>query len=344
MGCAAKSPELPPCGPQRPAFLLEPWAGGQWCVERVVSTASSGAVGYAHLTAAPDGTLYATLPERGQVAHITNTNNDDLLDAATPLIDGLTRPLGIDYHDGALYIAGNATLYRYDLQAEALTVLADDIPWGWTGYPTAGLLVHEDAIYVASGGDADCSPGRGAVYRYDLDGTNREAVVTGVRAPSDIAAHAGHLWLTDAATDRVLQVQPGTDLGACSDATPTDIPAHTFAPGSAPFALLSYTANTHAPLTGTLLTTLRGTPGQVIVTGYAVQALPFDGDQLRPQSLDVLPILPPSLIEQGITRQRMHIQGSGFYPDLVYGLAVDANGWIYISHAGSGIMVLRPFE
>lgn len=344
MGCAAKDVDLPPCGPQRPAFLLEPWAGGQWCVERVVTTTDSGAVGYAHLAAAPDGTLYATLPERGQVAHITNTDDDRLLDTASPVIDGLTRPLGIDYHDGALYIAGNAYLYRYDLAAEALTVLADDIPWGWTGHPTAGLLVHNDYIYVTSGGDPDCSPGRGALYRYNLDGTGREAVMTGVRAPSDVAAHAGHLWLTDTATDRVLQVQPGADLGACQSAPPADVPAHVFPPGSAPFALLGYTSSAHARLTGTLITTLRGTPGRVMVSGYAVQALPFAHDEPRTPPLDVLPILPPYLIERGISRQRMHIQGSGFYPDLVYGLAVDSNGWIYVSHAGSSIIAVRPLQ
>lgn len=326
------------CGPQNPLFLFEPWTAGRWCVERVLEDAEVGGVGYTHLTTDADGGLYATLPMQGRVVKIVDTNADGVPDTPQTLAEGLTRPVGIDYHDGALYIAGNGNLYRHTLATSMLTVVASDIPWGWTGYPTAGLTVHNERVYITSGGDEACTPERGAIYSYALNGEDRQRFASGLVAPSDVVFHAGQLWAADAAQDMVLQVSQGEDYGACDGERSLSGPHHNFLGGSAPFALESYTDDLHEMLTGSLLVSLRGVSGEVVVKGYAVEALPFTEGRLVDASIEVAPVLPP---ERGISRQRMHIQGSGFYPDHVYGITTDPNGWIYISYAAGGIVLLR---
>lgn len=331
---------LPPCGWERPAFTDEPWAGegNLWCVERVLDDGNLGAIGVAHIAPAPDGSVYATVPMHGQVLHMTDTNGDTLPDTSRVLLADLTRPVGIVYHEGGLFIAGNQHLYRYDIAAEVLGVLANDLPWGWTGYPTGGVTIHDEHIYVAVGGDDACTPGRGTIHRFALDGSGREVFATGLRSPADIAYYGGALWAVDTATDRLVQVQAGADYSACSGTTPPDVPTYTFAPGSEPVALAPYTHTLHTPLTDTLLVALRGTEGTVIVEGYEVVAVTFDDTGTPDGERPVLPVLPGNL---NLSEQKMHIQESGFYPHHVYGVMADANGWIYIAAGAGQVYALR---
>jgi glucose/arabinose dehydrogenase len=333
--------DLPPCGYKRPTSLGVPWAGDNlWCPERVLENPAAGAVGYTALATAPDGSLYAVLPLRGEMVHITDTDGDALPDSAAVLLDGLPRPTGIAYHDDALYIAGNAHITRYDIGTGDSTLLVDDLPFGWTGYPTGNVTVHDGRLYVGAGGDIACTPGRGAVYSFALDGTDRRTIAQGITAPADIAYFAGALWVVDTATDRLLQLVPGTDYGACSGDAPPSVPALTFAEGSAPFALTPYTADTFPHISDTLLVALRGTGGNVIVTGYEVASVTFDERGVPVHEQPVVPLLPAS--RSSVSEQRMHIQASGFYPNHVYGVATDANGWVYISVGAGQVIALRP--
>lgn len=331
---------LPPCGGQRPAYVDAPWAaqGDLWCVESVLNDNSLGAIGVTHMAAPDDGSLYATVPMLGQVIHIVDTNGDALPDSQTVILEGLTRPIGIDYHDQALYIAGNANLYRYDLNPETLTVLVDDLPWGWTGYPTSGVTVHEERIYVTIGGDVACTPGRGAIYSFDLNGNDRQIVARGLHSPADVAFYNDRLWVVDTVTDRLLQVTVGVDYGACSGETPSGTIAHSFNAGSHPIALAPYQQGVHQPLESSLLVALRGEAGRIIVEGYEVVSVEINANGTPAGERAVLPVLPTNL---NVSEQKMHIQESGFYPHHVYGVAVDGHGWVYISAGAGQIFGLR---
>jgi glucose/arabinose dehydrogenase len=339
----AHAQEVGRCGPRRPAYVSEPWAGdsGLWCVEEVLRDGGYGAVGFTDVVAAPDGSLWATLPLLNSLAHLTDTNADRLPDAVTLIRDDLTRPNGITYHDGALYIAGNEHLYRYGITDDALTVLADDLPFGWTGYPTGGVATADDRIYVGAGGDGACTPGRGAIYSYNMGGGDRELVAEGIRSPADLVMRDGVLWAADTVTERVFAVEAGTDYGACSGAAPPAGPAYTFIEGSAPVGLATYPYDTLPPLTDTLIVALQGVPGTVIVQGYEVMALEFDGAGVPTSEREVLPVRPRSL---NVSEQKLHIQGSGFYPDHVRGVTVDGNGWVYITVGSGRVYGLRPLE
>jgi glucose/arabinose dehydrogenase len=330
--------ELPPCGDQRPTTIVLPWsgAGDLWCLEGVVDQPEVGPIGYTQIVTGPDDTLYAVLPQQGQLVRIEDTDSDALPDTPVMVAENLERPTGLTYHDDALYIAGMTTLYRYDIETDALAIIAEDFPGGWTGYPSGGLQVQNDWLYVGAGGDADCSPGRGAVWRFSLDGSDGEIFAEGIAAPSDITLHNDVLYVVDSARDRLWELVEETDYGACSDAQPDFAPAVTFEAGAAPVALAAYPYDTFPIVTNRLLVALSGTGGEVIVPGYEVLAVDVVG--VAPDEA-VLPRNPPHL---GLSDQRMHIQGSGFWPDHVYGVAVDERGWIYVSSGNGKIVALRP--
>lgn len=329
--------DLPACGAERPTSRTVPWSGSgdRWCLETVVEHPAVGPIGYTSL-AAVDAALYAVMPADGALVRIHDTDGDRLPDRAETLADGLVWPTGLTHHAGTLYITAREQLLAYDLADDTLTLLVDDIPAGWTGHPTGSPFVDDGWLYVGAGGDLACTQGRGAVYRYRLaDVEEREQVAGGVRAPSAITRHDGRLWVADAGTDTLWPLVEGADYGACSGNTP-DLTPIRFDAGAAPIALAPYPAALFPSLSGRLLVAQRGTGGGVVVSGYRVEAL----DLAAPTDRE--PVLPLNPAISGITDQRMHIQGSGFYPHHVYGVAVDDNGWIYVS-AGNGLIVaLRP--
>lgn len=328
---------LPPCGTARPTTIAVPWSGdgSLWCLESVSDDPGVGAVGYTQISAGPDNTLYAVMPDQGQLVRFDDTDGDLLPDTPTTVADNLTRPTGLTHHDGVVYVAGLDTIYRYTLTTDTLDVLVTDFPGGWTGWPAGGMVVWDDWLYVGAGGDSACSTGRGAVWRYRLDGIDGEVYAAGIRAPMGLTVLAGQLYVTDAATDTLWALEPGANYGACGVAILSAEPVASFAPGAAPLALAAYDAERFPVVAGRLLTVLRGSRGGVRVTGYAVVGVDPTGATAHEA---VLPRNPPHL---NIPDQRMHIQGSGFYPHYVYGVAVDAHGWIYVSAGNGQIVALR---
>ena len=333
--------EFPPCGAARPTTIDTPWsgAGDLWCLEGVLDDNSLGVIATTQIAAAPDGSLYATMPYHSALAHITDTDNDRLPDTLTVVATDLTRPTGIVIHDGLVYVSGNQHIYRYSPETEMLTVLIDDLPYGYTGYPTGGMTVQDDRLYVGAGGNVECDTGRGAIYSFDLDGSDRQTVATGLHSPMDLAVFAGEIWIADTENDRIVQLIPGADYGFCSDASPPDAQAYTFPAESAPIALYPNHSDLYPHVANRLFVALRGNVGNPIIQGYEVVAVGFDADAVPTDEVPVLPTNSPHL---NISDQRMQIQGTGFYPHHVYGVTVDTNGWIYVSAGNGRVVALRP--
>lgn len=337
---ASLAQDLPPCGLDRPTTIDIPWTDLTGCLEHVLRDTRWGEAGLAQLTAADDGSLYATAPHQGQVVHITDTNNDALPDTATVILDNLIYPTGITFHEGRLYISDQQRVIVVDAASGSQRTLIDTLPWGITGYPTGNALVADERLIIGVGGDATCTnTERGAVYSFALDGTDRQTLARGILAPADLALFNGALWAVDTATDRLLRLEPGTDYGACSSTSPDNLLVYPFEPGSAPVALAATNATELPNLDNTLLVGLRGSIQPIQVTGYKLVRMAFD-DQGHPvDSIDLVPAKPP---ERSISLQRMNLQESGLYPHHLYGVAVDANGWVYLSAGGGWVMGLRP--
>jgi hypothetical protein len=335
----AQAPELPPCGAERRTSIVLPWSGSGdlWCLERVLDAPdTSDAIGFTQIAVDTDENLYAIAPVRGELVRIADTDDDALPDTPTVLVGGLPYPTGMTVADDNAYIMAGTTLYQYDIRQDTLTVLTDELPHRWDGYPNRALYVHEGMLYVGVGGSTACADGRGDVYRFNLVTQEQETVATGLIGISGITAHQGQLYVTDAHTHTVWALISGTDYGGCTDNTP-DVWSYTLPTGSAPTALASYTDALFPLAENRLLVVLEGTVGTVSISGYQVVGL---DTTVTDNALEA--ILPRNSPHLGLSDQRMHIQGSGFYPHHVYGVAVSQQGWIYVSAGNGKIVALRP--
>jgi len=365
---AAYGQDLPFC-PERPTRLDTPWVDGElWCLEEVFNNSSLSQLPFTSLVTAPDGTLYATLPLEGIVVAFDDTNDDLLPDTMRTVLTDLTLPNGLAYHEDTLYIAGGANIYRWD--GTALDVLVDDLPTGG-GFWTGGLTVGPDErLYVAIGAPCDAceveNPERGAILSFALDGSDRRLIATGLRHPADVAFHQGVLWTVDTARDNLRndgefdelnrvtitdavphfgwpyciganQVDLFAGTFGCTQAIPAALPLPTH---SVPLGLASYNAESFSNLEDSLLIVLAGDSNQASLTGFALAAIYFDGD--NPVEDEIL--LPSQQLEGNaipISYDEINFQGSGLWPHHPLDVAVSPEGWVYLSVSDGRILALR---
>jgi glucose/arabinose dehydrogenase len=150
------------------------------------------------------------------------------------IASGLTRPNGLAYHDGTLYIAEPSRISKIDMIEDVLdnppapTVIYSDLP----NEPHSARYIGigpDSKLYVSV--DMPCNncvpgPGEGQIRRIDLSGGDAEAVALGVRnslgfdwSPRNKDLYFtdnGRDWLSeDAPSDELNRVgKPGENFGA----------------------------------------------------------------------------------------------------------------------------------
>jgi glucose/arabinose dehydrogenase len=361
--------KLPKCQ-DRSTWIDPPWVNGlEWCLELVLKDDSMGELGYTALAAAPDGTLYATRPNSGEILMLTDEDGDDLPETPHVIADGLTLPNGLAFYDGALYISGAQYIYRMDGDFRVETLI-DDLPWG-AGFWTGGLTIGSDErIYIAIGATCDyceqTDSKRGAVWSYALDGSDPQQVASGLRQPGDVAFRDGVLWTLDSARDdldvadldEINRVTDGAHFGwpycfgsdnqsdsliGDFDCAQADTPALVLPTHSTPIRLETYNDDTFPKIKNDLLVVLHGSFNQSELQGYALAVVQFDGEDQISGYRSIIP-------EQAVNPRTPYVyplseiqyQESGFWPHRPLDVTVSREGWIYISVGGGQIFVLRP--
>jgi len=289
------------------------------CLELVFHDTISPTLSFSALAVGDDGTLYATRPLYGELFAFEDTDGDNLPDSPRLVVNGLTLPNGLHFHDGLLYVSGGANIYRVDPASGTTETLVDDLPFGgglWTGDL---FIAPDERIYVGVSSPCDrCvppNPEQGSILSFDLDGGDRQIVARGFRHPADITWHEGALWVTDTARpdllspteterawlDELNRIEPGGHygfpycLGAmnqpdltdaafdCREAIPATIPLPT---QSNPVALLSYPGGS-LPYYRQLLVLLGGSSQAADVRGYQLIALPLD-ETNQPMQMEII--------------------------------------------------------
>jgi glucose/arabinose dehydrogenase len=144
---------------------------------------------------------------------------------AKTIIDKMPFATGIEFHKGALYVATNTKILRYD-DAEAKLdnlgepkVLYDKLPGGGD-HSWKYLRIRDEKLYYAIGAPCNiCDPGEYAkIYRMNLDGTGIETVASGVRntVGFDFNPKGGQLWFTDNGRDWLSEEIPNDELNVVS--------------------------------------------------------------------------------------------------------------------------------
>jgi glucose/arabinose dehydrogenase len=372
---------LPPCA-ERAGYRFEPRVDHRYyCFERVIEDHTAGEFAFTALEFAPDGRLFATRPQQGQLLALSDTDNDGLVDSPQIIAEDLTLPNALKYAEGALYIAGGSHIYRLDA-GDTLTTLVDDLPSG-TGFWTGGIAVGDGRIFVGIGAPCEAciwdDPARGSVLSFALDGSDQRIEARGLRYPIGLLYAGGSLYVTDSVPfevgqipllDEINRVQSGAHFGYpyCigADNTPFVVgdfdcatataPLITVASGSVPLELTLYQGAAFPHLQGQLLVTLGGAFGNRMPNGYGIAALDFAAldnlegtliQTLVPQDTNLLtasdaPIYLRQLGIWDVYSKTVNERGAGIYPHQLYNLAVSPEGWVYFSVGGGYIGVLRP--
>lgn len=360
---AAENP-LPPCH-ERPTFRDPPWVdAGRFCLELVYQTAQNEALALVALAVAPDGTLYAASPLRGEIQALRDSDGDGLPDAAQVLLGGLSRPSALAWHDDALYIGAADGIWRLRADDREPELLVADLP-RLTGQADGDLVIDGNgAIYLSlaapcSACDVNDAP---SILAIAPDGSRR-ALARGLRQPAGLALRHGELWATDIAgraaarqgdaLDEINRIEPGAHYGwpwcvgaqrlparpGAIDCERTAAPALALPTGSYPLGLAWYDHAALPDLQGSLLVTLHGSRHRITLRGYALAAIRFDesGRALAPEA-----ILPQETGGRNFSVSKMNYRGSGFWPERPLDVAVSPEGWIYVSVTGGRILALRP--
>lgn len=262
------------------------------------------------------GALFIVQPNKGTLAWLGEPDADSGERPLNTFVDGLTTPNGLDWHEGAWYVAGGPHIYRLidddgDGRADTTTVLVDDLPAHGGQWANSLQVGPDGRIYVSIGASCnaceEADSRRAAIVSYALDGTDDRIHASGLHQAFDFAWHpgSGDLWITENSRNYLSPDLPLDELNRADDAgqdfgwpdcyqTPdglapdetsaaaaqhcanTTPAALTFPAHSSPSGMLFYRGAAFPELEGDLLVVLSGSDDQRIPSGYLLLRVCFD--------------------------------------------------------------------
>ncbi len=178
----------------------------------------------------PSGTIYVGNRDEDKVYAVKDTDGDKKADRKWVLASGLNMPNGVAFRDGALYIAENSVISRFDNIESKLanpgkpTVVYDKYPteshhgWKYIAFGPDGKL------YVPVGAPCNiCEPKEliyASITRMNPDGSGVEVYASGVRNTVGFTWHptTNEIWFTDNNRDSMGDDLPPCELNTASNA------------------------------------------------------------------------------------------------------------------------------
>ncbi len=188
-----------------------------------VNLFAEGLSGPRSLALAPDGAVFVTLPNDGEIVRLVDTDGDGVADASSTVLSGLSFPFGLAFRGDTMYFAEQTAVQRLDPGATTPVTLIPNLPEG--GHVTRTIVFGpppDDLLYLAIGSSCnvcdDALP-RAAVTRYNLDGSNPHTFATGLRNSVGLAFHptTGELWANNNDRDELDDDVPPEHLNILRD-------------------------------------------------------------------------------------------------------------------------------
>ena len=168
-----------------------------------------------------EGTVFVGTRSDDRVYALKDSDGDGRADRRYLIDEGLSIPNGVAFRDGALYVAANGAVLRYDAIEERLSdppepvTLAQLPEYSHHGTRYIGFG-PEGWMYVSLGAPCNVceAPGRDAILRMRPDGSDREVYARGVRNSVGFDFHpgTGELWFTDNGRDWLGDNRPPDEL------------------------------------------------------------------------------------------------------------------------------------
>ena len=265
------------------------------------------------LAVSPSGDLFASVPSRGQVLALPDRNGDGKADAVIVAAEELSRPHGLAFLPGWLYVAETGAVIRVphqagDLRGGKREVVVPDLPSGG-GHWTRTVVFGPDAkMYVSVGSSCNAceerDQRRAAILQFNADGSEGRIFARGIRNAVGMAfrPQTRELWATNNGRDRLgddfppdtlLLVKDGAhygwpycngrqvpdpDLGRPQFCKTTEPPAVEIQAHSAPLGLAFYTGTMFpAEYRGDLFVALHGSWNRSAPAGYKLIRVPLAG-------------------------------------------------------------------
>jgi glucose/arabinose dehydrogenase len=266
----------------------------------------------------PGGDLLVSVPRRGEVRLLApDADGDGRSDSSRALVDGLSRPHGLDFHGGWLYVAETDAVGRIAFDPAAGTVsgpferVVTGLPAGGNHWTRTLRFGPDGRMYVSVGSSCNVceedDPRRAALLRFGPDGSGAEIHATGLRNTVGFDWHpgTGELYGTDNGRDllgddfppcelnRIVAGgfygwpvangarRPDPDLGAGQEAriAASLPPVHDFRAHNAPLGI-HFVRGAAAPpaLRGAALVALHGSWNRTRKDGYKVVSLHWGAD------------------------------------------------------------------
>jgi glucose/arabinose dehydrogenase len=143
------------------------------------------------------GVLFVTLPAKGAVLALPDTNGDGQADRMVVVAQGLANPSGLAFFRDQLYVAETHEIVRFRYAAGQLNLASDPevvvrgLPVG-NGFNNHALSFGPDGrLYVAVGASCNaCKESdyrRATILRYDVDSGHEEVYAQGLRDVEGLA-------------------------------------------------------------------------------------------------------------------------------------------------------------
>lgn len=172
----------------------------------------------------PRGTVFVGSMVAGKVYAVVDRNGDYKADRVVVIASGLNQPNGVAVHNGALYVATNSRILRFDDIEQHLdspptaVVVRDSLPNPSAGHTWKFIAFGPDNLLYMSVG-APCNvclppPMVSTIVRMKPDGSNLEVFAEGVRNSVGFDWHpvTHELWFTDNGRDMMGDDVPNDEL------------------------------------------------------------------------------------------------------------------------------------
>ena len=174
------------------------------------------------LALADHGVVFVGSPKAGKIYAVVDSDGDQVADRVYLIDENLNRPSGLEFRDGALFVAAVDRIFRYDGIESHLedppepVLLSTEFP-DKTRHARRYLRFGPDGkLYVPVGAPCNiCNEsGFAQIRRISVDGSDQEIYVEGVRNSVGLAFHPdnGELWFTDNGRDLLGDDIPADEL------------------------------------------------------------------------------------------------------------------------------------